>query len=312
MRILFTGASSFTGYWFVRALSEVGCEVVAPITNSIGAYSDPLRKSRIEGVGHFARVVECAPFGSKPFIDLLDENFDILCHHGAFVRDYRSPDFDIILAISNNTLNIREVARKASDRGVSALVVTGSVFENREGSGTLPLRAFSPYGLSKAVTADICEFHAHTSGLRYGKFVIANPFGPYEDPRFGSYLMRTWLGGGVARVNTPMYVRDNIHVDLLALEYAAFCLDLAQGGNRTRAAPSGYAEQQGAFASRFASEVRLRTGLECHLELATQTDFNEPLVRINTDPAVSRHVKWDASAAWDAVVEFYARRTETH
>ena len=40
--------------------------------------------------------------------------------------------------------------------------------------------------------------------------MIPNPFGPYEEPRFMAYLMKTWLKGEVARVQTPRYVRDNI------------------------------------------------------------------------------------------------------
>lgn len=31
-----------------------------------------------------------------------------------------------------------------------------------------------------------------------GKFVIANPFGPWKEPRFTAYLARCWLGGETA------------------------------------------------------------------------------------------------------------------
>ena len=76
--------------------------------------------------------------------------------------------------------------------------------------------AFSPYGLSKGLTAAIVSHRCREFGLRYGKFVIPNPFGPLEEPRFCAYLVRTWRNGEVARINTPAYVRDNIHVSLLA------------------------------------------------------------------------------------------------
>ena len=38
MRILFTGASSFTGYWFVRALAQTGHEVVCPLRGTLWDY----------------------------------------------------------------------------------------------------------------------------------------------------------------------------------------------------------------------------------------------------------------------------------
>ena len=108
------------------------------------------------------------------------------------------------------------------DGGSKGVVLTGSVFEQNEGAGEPPLVAFSPYGLSKGLTAEVVRHRCHEFGLRYGKFVIPNPFGPLEEPRFCAYLIRSWKKGEVAQVNTPDYVRDNIHVSLLAAAYAKF------------------------------------------------------------------------------------------
>ena len=63
-------------------------------------------------------------------------------------------------------------------------------------------------------------------------------------------------------MRTPAYVRDNIHVDLLAGAYAAFAEAVAAGSGFSRANPSGYVEAQGAFAERFAREIGPRTGLD--------------------------------------------------
>ena len=95
-----------------------------------------------------------------------------------------------------------------------------------------------------------------------GKFVIPNPFGPYEEARFCTYLVNTWRKGQVAEVRAPDYVRDNIHVDLLAKVYAEFACATAGGPAFARANPSGYVETQCAFALRYAREVAPRLGLE--------------------------------------------------
>ena len=297
MRILLTGASSFTGYWFAHALAKAGHEVVAPLLGAVSSYTEGARAERVRKLGDLAQIVETTPFGSDGFIELAKGgSFDLLCHHAAQVGDYRSPDFDVPGALDANTRNLRAVLAEGQFGGV---VLTGSVFEQNEGAGNQPLRAFSPYGLSKGLTAQAVEYRCAEAGTAYGKFVIPNPFGPLEEPRFGAYLMRTWKAGKVAGVNTPAYIRDNIHVGLLAAAYARYAEEVAAGTAAPKLNPSGYVETQGAFAERFAREMRARMDLECGLDLANQTDFPEPVMRVNTDPATLYVKGWDEAAAWD-------------
>jgi nucleoside-diphosphate-sugar epimerase len=138
-----------------------------------------------------------------------------------------------------------------------------------------------------------------------GKFVIPNPFGPYEEARFTAYLMRKWFAGETAAVNTPDYVRDNIHVSLLAKAYARFAEQLIASTGELRIGPSEYAESQGAFALRFAKEMQPRLALPCKVELKQQQDFSEPRIRVNTDPLDPRKLGWDEARAWDEIAEFY-------
>jgi nucleoside-diphosphate-sugar epimerase len=307
MRILLTGASSFTGYWFVRELVAVGHQVVA-VFRGDGAY-EGVRAERTRLVRELCETRFGCPFGSDGFLDIVrtaPDGFDVLCHHGAEVSDYRSPDFDPYRAAARNLHRLPEVLRAFRERGGFRLVLTGSVFEPDEGAGTEPRLAFSPYGLSKGLTAAAAAFYAAREGFTFEKFVIPNPFGPHEEPRFTSYLMRTWLKGETARVQTPGYVRDNIPVSLLARAYASFVGKAPAMGAVRRVNPSFYAESQGVFAERVRREATVRLGLRCGLEFADQTDFAEPPVRINTDPCDSSALGWNESAAWDAFVGYYA------
>jgi UDP-glucose 4-epimerase len=304
VRILLTGASSFTGLWFARALAAAGHHVVAPLRRAEGEYSGDARAAR---VARLSEVAECrfgAVFGGEALLDLCRSgSWDLLCHHAAEVSDYRSPEFDVATAFAANTRNFRQVV--GAMRGLRGVLVTGSVFEPGEGAGTLPLCAFSPYGVSKAASAELLRCYCEMAGLPFGKFVVPNPFGPYEEPRFCAYLIGQWQKGEAAEVRTPAYVRDNIHVDLLAFAYAAFAARLAERGGVMRANPSGYVETQGAFAERFAREIRARSGLDCRLVLAQQREFSEPLVRINTEPPDIPN--WSETAAWDAIAAYYSR-----
>jgi nucleoside-diphosphate-sugar epimerase len=307
MNILFTGASSFTGYWFVKELSADGHQVTATFRQPAAEYAD-VRKLRVAGLAELSKPLHGLPFGSDAFLALLrQEKFDVLCHHAADVTNYKSPDFNAVEALAANTKNLAQTLAAFKDSGGRRVVLTGSVFENDEGAGSEGLNAFSPYGLSKSLTFQTFRYYASAVGLPLGKFVIPNPFGPFEEPRFTAYLVKNWFAGKTPSVETPAYVRDNIHVDLLAKAYVRFVADAPSSG-LSRMSPSGYVESQGAFALRFAREMKPRLGLPCEVDLKTQTQFTEPRVRINTQPAEALVPGWDEKAAWDAVADYYRKR----
>ncbi len=305
MRVLLTGASSFTGFWFAQSLTKSGATIVAPIRGRVGDY-DGVRAVRVSQLVKHIELVENVSFGSSAFLALASQrSFDVLCHHAARVSNYRSLDFDVIAAITDNTLNLRRVLEALKANGLKAVIATGSAFEQDEGIGDPPHRAFSPYGLSKGLTWQVVRFWCAALSIPLGKFVIANPFGPYEEPRFGAYLLDQWRAGRTAEVRTPLYLRDNIHVDLLALAYNEFVRKVVADGRDAKLGVSGYRETQGAFARRLAAEMRPRLGLECRLALAHQTDFGEPMVRLNSDAPDAASLGWDERKAWDSLAHYY-------
>ena len=318
MHILLTGASSFTGAHFAQTLVAAGHQVTATFRGARDGYTG-LRQTRIDGLAGAVETVWNTSFGDDRFVDLVAAStFDVLCHHGAEMTDYRSWDYDALAASAANTRNSRKVLQTLLDRGGRALVVTGSVFEPFEGVGDPQQRAFSPYGLAKHISFELLRLEADRLGLvsaepgggklALGKFVISNPFGPGEEFRFTSFLAREWAAGRTPVVNTPDYIRDNIHVSLLADHYADFVGRPFDG--YARSTPSGYVESQGAFARRLALEIEARLGWSCPVGCAAQTDFAEPLMRTNPKaagchPADDASLRWSESAAWDALAAYY-------
>jgi UDP-glucose 4-epimerase len=310
LRILFTGATSFTGMWFARKLAEDGHEVVVAIHRPRQDYSG-LRAERLEQLTDRCAFVWNTPFGTPEFLDLIggEKPFDLLCHHAAEVKDYKSPNFDVAAAVAANIRGLPAVLDSLRDTGCRRIVLTGTVFEADEGAGSMPLRAFSPYGVSKTLTAQVFREQAERQDFALGKFVIPNPFGAYEESRFTEYLMRCWKDGMVAKINTPAYVRDNIPVTLLASAYGRFAASLPQSGF-FRFNPSFYVETQGAFAQRFADEIGRRLKITTPLEFAHQTAFPEPEVRINTDPLRDTGLDWSEADFWHKTAQYYARRLD--
>ena len=186
-------------------------------------------------------------------------------------------------------------------------MITGSVFEQDEGIGSQPLRAFSPYGLSKGLSWQVFRYWGEQLGFPVHKFVIPNPFGPYEEPRFCAYLMSKWSKGEVAHINTPNYIRDNIHVSLLGVCYKNFLERIIACDGHLHFAPSGYVESQKAFATRFKQEIGGRLNLNAELAFAIQSEFNEPDVRFNADPLSDCDNGWSEIIAWDELASYYEK-----
>jgi UDP-glucose 4-epimerase len=205
-------------------------------------------------------------------------------------------------------MNVMTILKALQQKGCNKIVLTGSVFEQDEGTGSGTTRAFSPYGLSKGLTYQIFRYYAEILQIKLGKFVIPNPFGPYEEPRFTSYLVNSWKEGKIPLVTTPCYVRDNIHVDLLAKGYALFVGKLKNESGQEFLRPSGYPENQGAFTQRFAHEMGKRLSYPCPYELQDQRDFSEPLIRINTDLLISHEHDWCEKKAWDRLATYYLEK----
>ena len=305
MKVLLTGGNSFSGLWIARKLHEAGHTVIAPIRSSAKEY-EGVRAARAAALAEVANVIENTSFGDDRFLDILrNDSFDVLGLHAARVADYRSIDFDYVAAVGENTKNLRQIVELAGARGLKAVIATGSVFEYDSGTGSEPMEAFSPYGLSKGMTYEAVRFWTRRAGITLGKFTIANPFGPFEEPRLGNFLMTTWKAGGTATINTPEYVRDNIHVDLLGLSYRAFAEELLQTRADQLFGPIGYQETVGAFCNRFAAAMSSRLGLPCNVELKKQTDFSEPLSRVNTHTLDTDKLGWSEQRAWDNLAGYY-------
>ena len=93
MKIIFTGGSSFTGYWFIKELASAGHEVVAVFRLNRDEYADDLRRRRIAALADICRPVFGTSFGDDRFLSLIREGgWDLLCHHGAETTNYKSAE----------------------------------------------------------------------------------------------------------------------------------------------------------------------------------------------------------------------------
>src|SRR5271165_4493230 len=125
MKILLTGASSFTGFWFARTLAERGHAVTATFQGSRDSY-DAARRRRIDGLPAGVECLWETSLNSEHLPDIANsaEGWDLLCLHGAYVTGYRNPDFDVIGALRNNTAGLQPLLERMTARGLRSVLAT--------------------------------------------------------------------------------------------------------------------------------------------------------------------------------------------
>lgn len=310
MQILFTGSSSFTGYWILRALVEAGHKPIATFQRAREDYQG-LRGERVRLTESLCTCYFSASTGSQRFCELIESqpHWDLWCHHGAHVDGYRSPMFDPIAALASNSAGLHDIIPRLKARGCRRVLLTGSLFAMRQGVGSDSERAILPYGLSKGLTHDLFSYYLAQAEMVLGHFVIANPFGPFEEERLTRFLATQWLNGQIPTLNTPDYVRDYMPVDLLARLYVWFAERCLPATTSLSYAPQGYVGSQRDFVHRFAKQMMPRLKVPCEVQYAVQNDYSEPLVRINSTPYDSKSVVWNEEAFWDDLAKWYLETT---
>ncbi|WP_374573177.1 NAD-dependent epimerase/dehydratase family protein [Phenylobacterium sp.] len=302
--VLLTGSSSFSGMWIAQAFAQAGWRVVAPLRRRHADYSG-LRLERVRRVGAVAE----ARFGvdlTTSSIDQVIERggpFDLYAHHAADIPNYRDPAYEVAEGVARNTARARQVFHRLKASGAKAVIATGTTFEADERLAPPDDLAVSPYGLSKTLTNQALRHFAHWEGLDFGRFVVAAPFGPWEEGRFVWSLFQAWMAGHTAVVRTPAYVRDNIPAPLLARAYVKLAEEMLAGQGDRISRPAGFVGTQGEFALRVAREAEGRLGRTCAVSALEQTAFPEPRSRVNDEPAIPDD--WNATAFWDEYIEYY-------
>lgn len=315
MRALLTGASSFTGAWFARALERHGIAVTLLTRTPLATHEGLAARRLAMAAGTAEALVDrCRP-GDALFRETLRARgpYRLLCLHGAETRDHRSPGFDVEAAVRGNLEGTDEALAAFAEAGGSAVLVTGSIFEADEGDGSACRGAFSPYGLAKTLTWHHLRYRAERLGLAVGKFVVPHPFGPLEKPGLTSSVAAAWLRGETPELCQPYLVRDFVHVDYLAEAYARFARDLACAQGLLRCAPSLHVETVGGFVGRMARALGPRLGCECRFRSLWPVEpSGEPAMRFNTDPLPELAGAWPFALSWDRYAAWLAGRTRRH
>jgi nucleoside-diphosphate-sugar epimerase len=275
--VLFTGLSSFTGYWFTEKLAEKGYEVVGCLSHNKSDYNSD-QTERLNILNSSIRIEENVSFGSESFLQLIsDYKPEVFSFHHALVTGYKDPSFNVENAILNNLNNYQEVIKRLIESGCKQITMTRSIFE--KGLGKTDVESdISPYGQSKRKTFEIFS-QAVPKDIKLRSFVICNPVGRYEGNNLTSYLIKCWIEGKPASLMQPKLVRDFVPIDLLSNSYAQFI-----EANEEMIIPSHLPVSNYEYAQKIGDITRKLKNIQTPIDtMNEQYDLNEAFVRTGID-----------------------------
>jgi nucleoside-diphosphate-sugar epimerase len=304
-RVLFTGLSSFTGYWFTEKLAEKGYKVVGCLSHNKSYYNSDQTK-RLNQANSNIRIEQNASFGSENFLQLIsDFKPEVFSFHHALVTGYKDPSFNVENAISNNLNNYPEVIKRLTESGCKQIIMTRSIFE--KGLGKTDVESdISPYGHSKRKTFETFS-QAVPKDIKLRSFVICNPVGRYEGNNLTSYLIKCWIEGKLASLMQPKLVRDFVPIDLLSNSYAQFI-----GANEQMIIPSHLPVSNYEYARKLGDITRKLKNIQTPIETTNEKyDQNEAFVRTGIDK-VDFTSKDQEELFWEEFVDHIWDRHNKH
>lgn len=300
MRILFTGASSFTGMHFVLSLLE-GCnEVWCTFTKDSLLDYDEVKKNRIQKFWTFTHNIMGTQVGDTKFLDAITNgNFDVVCMHAAHGTESFRNGMTWGSAIACSADAIDDIVIACKNSGVKDIVLSESYQQGRDGT-----ISSNDYRFSKEMTSRMYQYACKKHGVNLRTFVIPNPFGPFENEKFTLSAMRAWSSGKAFKVNEPEVNTDNIHVDLLSQVYREFILYKDKNYVATQ-----YQGSQWNFALKFAREMKKRLIIDTVLEIDGSRELDTPAASyfFHSDKCelVCGYL-WNEEASWDELAKYYS------
>tara|TARA_B110000977_G_scaffold682_1_gene950 strand:+ start:1933 stop:2841 length:909 start_codon:yes stop_codon:yes gene_type:complete len=277
MKLLFLGASSFTGYHFVKKISEKKKDIIyCTLTKNINQYKS-IRLKRIKKLNKIKNIIffKKTKFGDKSFINLLSRNkFDAICFHHASTKDYNDDSkFKLSKSLEQNMSNIDKVFNKIKKQ--TTIIVSNTIFQKII---SRKYKAVNKYGISKSITYDKIVNYCNKYNLKYKCIFITNPWGILEEKKLNYYLIYNWLQNKEAYVSHPNYIRDNIYIDKLTNYYLKI---IKSKSKKIEYFPSGYCSSNKVFIEAFKDQFERFFKKKVKVKYSSQIKYNQPIKRIN-------------------------------
>ena len=224
MKILVTGGAGFIGSHIVEAYLAEGHEVQVVDNLATGRRSNVPPAAKLHEIDLHSRELDGVFATFKPEI----------VNHLAAQASVKVSTGDPVFDLEVNGGGSARVAMLSTDNGVKKLIYSstgGALYGDPDFvpvPESHPIRALSPYGVSKRVGEMYIDFVSRTRGLEYTILRYANAYGPRQDPHGEAGVVAIFTGrmlagetctidGDGEQLKDYVYVGDIARANVLAL-----------------------------------------------------------------------------------------------
>jgi hypothetical protein len=291
--ILLTGITSFTGMHFASSLLDNGREVFG-FSRDLGKLNkmQQARLTQLRKKYANFRILENNSVKSL-------KEVGILCLHGADASNYKSGLFNKEAALENFWKIADDLICNLKPKKI---LYTSTYFEKNVAFGVDSNLSFNEYSNFKTSAWENLQ-EKYSKELPISRYIIATPFGPYEEKRLIWHLLQSWAKDGIAELQAPSYIRDYVPISILSKHYNWAIGECISNEKELHFSPSFYAESNISFAQRYGLELQKRRNLSIDVKPSKHETYNEPLVRVNKKHIYEDVERISEIEVWDEVIE---------
>ena len=221
MKVLFTGSSSFTGYYFLKEINKNKIKTFAVFSREKKEYKKIFQKEILNSKMRYIVPCKKVNFGSKKYIDIIKkENINVICFHHFIVGNLNNK-YDFNKNLKKLLQNIEEVIFQLSLNKNSSIIYTSSVYQKISSSRKyLNDKSRINYGYTKLILSQILKYMCKKYKIKFINFELQNPIGKFEkENSLPFYIASSFFNKNKIKLENPRRIFKYQFIENISKDY---------------------------------------------------------------------------------------------
>lgn len=221
MKILFTGSSSFTGYYFLKELNKNKIESFAIFSKKKKTYKKNYQRDILNNKMKYIKPISNVSFGSKKYTNIIKtKKINILCFHHFIVGNLNNK-YNFNSNLKKLLKNIETVVKELSKNKNSSIIYTSSVYQKISSNlRYLNDKSRVNYGYTKLILSQILRYMCKKYKVKFVNFELQNPIGKFEKKNsLPYYIASSFFKKKNIKLDNPERIFKYQFIEIISKDY---------------------------------------------------------------------------------------------